>query len=34
MEIADREEREIVIRRAYEKTKGLLDLLGVKEWGR
>ena len=34
LEIADKEEREIVIRRAYEKTAELLDLLGAKEWGR
>ena len=34
LEIADGEEREIVIRRAYEKTAGLLDRLDVKEWGR
>jgi hypothetical protein len=33
LEIADKEEREIVIRRAYEKTTGLLDLLDIKEWG-
>jgi hypothetical protein len=33
LEIADKEEREIVIRRAYEKATELLDLLGVKEWG-
>jgi hypothetical protein len=33
LEIADREEREIAIRRAYEKAAELLDLLGIKEWG-
>jgi hypothetical protein len=33
LEIADKEEREIVIRRAYEKTRGLLDRLDIKEWG-
>ena len=33
LEIADREEREIVIRRAYEKTAEFLDLIGAKEWG-
>jgi hypothetical protein len=32
LEIVDRKEREIVIRRAYEKAKGLLDLLGIEEW--
>lgn len=32
LEIADKEEREIVIRRAYEKTMGLLELLDIKEW--
>jgi hypothetical protein len=32
LEISDKEEREIIIRRAYEKTAGLLDLLGINEW--
>lgn len=34
LEIADREEREIIIRRAYEKATELLDLLNIREWGR
>jgi hypothetical protein len=34
LENTDKEEREIVVRRAYEKAAELLDLLGVKEWGR
>ena len=34
LEISDKEERKIVIRRAYEKAAELLDLIGVKEWGR
>ena len=33
LEISDKEEREIVIRRAYEKTAAFLDLIGTKEWG-
>lgn len=32
LEIDDKEERAIVIRRAYEKTARLLDLLGIQEW--
>jgi hypothetical protein len=32
LEITDKEEREIIIRRAFEKTKRLLDLLGIEEW--
>ena len=32
LEISDGEEREIVVRRAYEKTAGFLDLLGIEEW--
>jgi hypothetical protein len=32
LEISDGEERDIVVRRAYEKTASLLDLLGIEEW--
>ena len=32
LEISDKEEREIIMRRAYEKTASLLDLLGINEW--
>jgi hypothetical protein len=32
LEISDKEEREIIIRRAYEKTIRILDLLGIEEW--
>ena len=32
LEISDKEEQEIIIRRAYEKTASLLDLLGINEW--
>ncbi len=32
LEIADKEEREIIIRRAYEKTMELLELLEIREW--
>jgi len=32
MEIADKEEREIVIRRTYEKAANFLDLQNICEW--
>ena len=32
LEISDREERNIVIRRVYEKIAGFLDVLGIDQW--